>query len=147
MSSANGSSAISASTSTSAANLQDAILIEGLKVNTVVGVFAWERQILQPLLIDLTVYTDLSAAAASDALADTLNYAEICQLTASSIQQAAPQLIEHAAQLVLLALFQQFDAIERIVICIRKPAIIAEAQSVGIRLERKRHDFCFSTGQ
>lgn len=127
--------------------VQDAILIEGLTVNTVVGVFAWERQIQQPLLLDLTVYTDLSTAAASDNLTDTLNYAEICQIAAQTIQNAAPQLLEHAAQLVLMALFAQLSSIERIAITIRKPAIIAAAQSVGIRLERSRHDFCPRTGE
>lgn len=125
----------------------DAIVIEGLKVETVVGCFAWERQIQQPLLLDLNIETDLTAAADSDDLADTLNYAEICEIATQVIQTAAPALIEHAAQLVLAALFNQFSAIERIQITIRKPAIIAQASSVGIRLERQRHDFCPRLGE
>ncbi len=125
----------------------DAIVIEGLKVETVVGCFAWERQIQQPLLLDLNIETDLTAAAGSDDLADTLNYAEICEIATQVIQTAAPALIEHAAQLVLVALFNQFSAIERIQITIRKPAIIAQASSVGIRLERQRHDFCPRLGE
>ena len=125
----------------------DAIIIEGLKVETVVGCFNWERQIMQPLLLDLTIYTDLEKASHSDALADTLNYAEICQISAQVIQQAKPELIEHAAKLVLNALFTTFAAIESIIITIRKPAIIAQANSVGIRLERHRNDFRPSTGE
>lgn len=116
----------------------DSIVIEGLKVPTVIGCFDWERQITQPLLLDLTLYTDLSVAAQSDELNDTLNYAEICELATQVIQQAAPKLIEHAAQLVIDALFAQFEAISQIHITIRKPAIIPSAQSVGIRLERMR---------
>ena len=54
----------------------DAIIIEGLKVETVVGCFNWERQIIQPLMLDLTIQTDLEQASNSDALADTLNYAD-----------------------------------------------------------------------
>ncbi len=118
------------------------IIIEGLKVETVVGCFAWERQIQQPLMLDLIIATNLSQAAASDELQDTLNYAEICSISAQVIQQAAPKLIEHAAQLVVDALFTTFAAIESITITIRKPAIILEANSVGIRLERHRNDFC-----
>ena len=79
----------------------DAIIIEGLKVDTVVGCFNWERQIIQPLMLDLTIHNDLSQAAQSDELEDTLNYAQICELAAQVIQQAQPKLIEHAAQLVL----------------------------------------------
>ena len=125
----------------------DAIIIEGLKVETVVGCFNWERQIIQPLLIDLTIQTSLEKAAHSDELEDTLNYAEICELSAKVIQDAAPKLIEHAAKLVLDVLFFTFPTIESIKITIRKPAIIAEAQSVGIRLERHRNDFRLSTGE
>ncbi len=93
-------------------------------------------------MLDLIIATNLSQAAASDELQDTLNYAEICSISAQVIQQAAPKLIEHAAQLVLDALFTTFAAIESITITIRKPAIIPEANSVGIRLERHRNDFC-----
>ncbi|KAB1853626.1 dihydroneopterin aldolase [Acinetobacter tandoii] len=125
----------------------DAIVIEGLKVNTVVGCFNWERQIIQPLMLDLTIHADLEAAASSDELEDTLNYAEICSISAEVIQKAQPKLIEHAAKLVLNALFSTYPAIESIKITIRKPAIIAEANSVGIRIERHRNDLRLSTGE
>lgn len=125
----------------------DAIVIEGLKINTVVGCFNWERQIKQPLLLDLTIHNDLQRAAQSDELDDTLNYALICELAAHAIEHAQPKLIEHAAHLVLKKLFETFPTIESIIITIRKPAIIAEAQSVGIRLERQRKHFCARTGE
>ncbi len=125
----------------------DAIIIEGLKVDTVIGCFNWERQIIQPLMLDLTINTSLEKAASSDELDDTLNYAEICEISASVIQDAAPKLIEHAAKLVLDALFTTFPAVESINITIRKPAIIAQANSVGIRLERHRNDIRLSTGE
>lgn len=119
----------------------DAIFIEGLKVDTVVGCFNWERQIIQPLMLDLTLQTNLEQASNSDELEDTMNYAEICEISAKVIQEAQPKLIEHAAKLVINALFTQFSAIESIIITIRKPAIIPQANSVGIRLERHRNDF------
>ncbi|MCU4366744.1 dihydroneopterin aldolase [Acinetobacter courvalinii] len=125
----------------------DAIIIEGLKVDTVVGCFNWERQIIQPLMLDLTIHNDLSQAAHSDELEDTLNYAQICELAAQVIQEAQPKLIEHAAQLVLECLFSTFPSIESITITIRKPAIIAQANAVGIRLERNRNNFCARTGE
>ena len=125
----------------------DAIIIEGLKVDTVIGCFNWERQIIQPLMLDLTIHNDLNQAAQSDELDDTLNYAQICELAAQVIQQAKPKLIEHAAQLVLEKLFLVFPSIESIIITIRKPAIIAQANAVGIRLERQRNDFCPRIGE
>jgi len=125
----------------------DAIIIEGLKVETVVGCFNWERQIIQPLMLDMIIQTDLEQASNSDDLDHTLNYAEICEITAKVIQDAKPELIEHAAKLVINALFSTFHAIESINITIRKPAIIAQANSVGIRLERHRNDFRPSSGE
>ena len=125
----------------------DAIIIEGLKVDTVVGCFNWERQIIQPLMLDLTLQTNLEQASNSDELEDTMNYAEICEISAKVIQEAQPKLIEHAAKLVINALFTQFSAIESIIITIRKPAIIPQANSVGIRLERHRNDFRPSIGE
>ncbi|MGE8540574.1 dihydroneopterin aldolase [Acinetobacter sp. ANC 3813] len=125
----------------------DAIIIEGLKVDTVVGCFNWERQIIQPLMLDLTIRTSLEQASNSDELEDTLNYAEICEISAKVIQDAQPKLIEHAAKLVLNALFTTFPAVESIMISIRKPAIIPQANSVGIRLERHRNDLCSSASE
>ncbi|OTG77685.1 dihydroneopterin aldolase [Acinetobacter sp. ANC 5054] len=125
----------------------DAIIIEGLKVETVVGCFDWERQIIQPLMLDLTIQNDLEQASNSDELEDTLNYAEICEISAKVIQEAQPKLIEHAAKLVIDALFSTYASVESIMITIRKPAIIAQANSVGIRLERHRKDFRPSTGE
>ncbi len=125
----------------------DAIIIEGLKVDTVVGCFNWERQIIQPLMLDLQIKTSLEQASNSDELDHTLNYAEICEISAKVIQDAQPKLIEHAAKLVLNALFTTFPVVESIMITIRKPAIIPQANSVGIRLERHRNDFRPSAGE
>lgn len=125
----------------------DAIVIEGLKVETVVGCFNWERQIQQPLMLDLEISTCLAQAGQSDDLVDTLNYAEICDIATQVIVQAAPKLIEHAAKLVVDVLFTTYPSIESIKITIRKPAIIAQANSVGIRLERHRHDIRPRTGE
>ena len=125
----------------------DSIIVEGLKVDTVVGCFNWERQIIQPLMLDLIISTSLEQASNSDELQDTMNYAEICEISARVIQEAQPKLIEHAAKLVMTALFTTFPAIESIIITIRKPAIIPQANSVGIRLERHRNHFCPSIGE
>ena len=125
----------------------DAIIIEGLKVDTVVGCFNWERQIIQPLMLDLIIQTSLEQASNSDQLEHTLNYAEICEISAKVIQKKQPELIEHAAKLVLNTLFTTFPTIESIMITVRKPAIIAQANSVGIRLERHRNNFRPSSGE
>lgn len=123
-------------------NSLDCIEIEGLTVETVIGCLTWERQIKQPLVLDLRIYCDLTKASQSDQLADTLNYADLCQITTQAIQHAQPALIEHAGFIILNTLFDYDSRIEKINVRIAKPAIIAQAQTVAIRLERHRHDFC-----
>ena len=98
-------------------------------------------------MLDMIIQTDLEQSSNSADLDHTLNYAEICEIAAKVIQDAKPELIEHAAKLVINALFSTFHAIESINITIRKPAIIAQANSVGIRLERHRNDFRPSSGE
>lgn len=125
----------------------DIILVEDLKFKTVIGCLTWEREIEQSLSLDLVVSYDLSAASQSDALEDTISYAEICDLSREIIQTSQPELIEHAAYLVVKTLFEHFTGVEKIQITIRKSAIIPEAKAVGIRLERHRHDFCTHISQ
>lgn len=127
--------------------MMDEIFIQGLRVDTVIGCFTWERQITQPLSLDMDIRTCLKKVADSDELDDTLNYALICEIATQTIQQAQPKMLEHAAQLVMQQLFSRFEAIESIKIAIHKPAIIAKAQAVGIRFERHRHDLCTRTGE
>lgn len=59
----------------------DFVKIKGLKVNAVIGVFDWERAIEQPLLIDVTMATDISKAGKSDDINDAINYKEVCDDT------------------------------------------------------------------
>jgi len=110
-------------------NNVDAIIIEGLKVETVVGCFNWERQIIQPLMLDMIIQTDLEQASNSDDLDHTLNYAEICEIAAKVIQDAKPELIEHAAKLVINALFSTFP-VERIYRDVRVSQIYEGASDI-----------------
>lgn len=117
---------------------QDCIIIEGLKVETVIGCLDWERQILQPLLIDLKIYTDLSVAGKSDDLVNTLNYVDICQYVTEIICERKAQLIEHVAYLVMAKLMQRFPTIEQIDITVHKPEIIKQTKSIAVHMQRSR---------
>ena len=55
----------------------DIIYIKDLKVETVIGIFDWERKIKQTVSLDIEMATDITAAAKNDHIDDTLNYKEI----------------------------------------------------------------------
>ena len=52
----------------------DRVFIEDLRIQTVIGVFDWEREITQTISIDLQMAFDIQNAAKSDDIADTLDY-------------------------------------------------------------------------
>ncbi|MFB2539297.1 MULTISPECIES: dihydroneopterin aldolase [unclassified Acinetobacter] len=117
---------------------QDCIMIDGLHIDTIIGCLDWERQVSQPVVVDLKIYVDLSKAGLSDDLNDTLDYAQICDITTQTIQQLQAQLVEHAGLTVIQRLFAWDNRIEKIALSIKKPTILPQTQAVGIYLERSR---------
>ena len=83
----------------------DIIFIEALRVDTVIGVYDWERRIRQPVVIDLEMGADIAQAAASDDVADTLDYKSVSkrvqQFTGESSFFLVETLTERIAALVL----------------------------------------------
>lgn len=116
---------------------QDRILIEGLQVDALVGVYAHERDAAQALLLDIELAYDNLRAAASDDVADTLDYASVCETTRGFIGQREPQLLETLAEALAAHLLLTFDT-PRVRIRIRKPlaAQALGAASVGIEIVR-----------
>lgn len=113
----------------------DRILIEALTVDTVIGVYDWERSIIQSLSLDLSLATDIRPAAASDDLRLTLDYAAICQ----RIQQFADAhqfaLVETFAERLAECLRHEFP-IDWLRLTVRKPGAVPQATSVGLEITR-----------
>ena len=119
--------------------LHDTIFIEGLTLETVVGVYAWEKRIRQRLVIDLEMRTDIRRAARDDTLAHTLNYAAISEALIAYCRDHSFELIETYAERMCALLLTSFD-LERVTMTLRKPGAVPDAVSVGIRIERRRGD-------
>ena len=77
--------------------MSDRIALRGLRVRGHHGVYEHERRDGQDFVVDVTVWLDLAAAAASDDLADTLNYGELAQRTAAIVAGPPADLIETVA--------------------------------------------------
>lgn len=116
----------------------DWILIENLKVEAVIWVWAWERRIRQPLCFDLALGTDIRAAAASDALPDALDYQQVCTVISQLAGSLQPQLIETLAEQCCALIFKNWPAVQVVRLTLRKPFAITETTSVGVRIERQR---------
>ncbi|HEY7773355.1 MAG TPA: dihydroneopterin aldolase [Marinagarivorans sp.] len=113
----------------------DIVFIKGLKTEGVIGVFDWEREIRQPLYVDVEMATDIRRAAKRDELELTLNYKAVCERIAVFVKESQFQLIETLAERLAALLRAEF-AIVWLRLSIHKPGAIANAQDIGITIER-----------
>ena len=116
----------------------DTIFIHQLRVEAVIGVYDFEKEKPQPLLLDFELKVDLHAAGKSDDLTETVDYAEVAQQVIKHIQQTRYELLEALAEALCQLLFQKFAGIEAITLTLFKPEAVNEAETVGIRIERQR---------
>ncbi|WP_110649116.1 dihydroneopterin aldolase [Salinicola peritrichatus] len=114
----------------------DQVLIEGLTLETVIGVYDWERNVRQRLELDLELVTDIRPAAQHDDLTRTLDYAAICQRLADYADANAHGLVETFAERVAALLIDEFG-VRRLRLTVRKPGAVAAARAVGVRIERE----------
>jgi len=113
----------------------DIIFIRNLEVETVIGVFDWERKIKQKLIFNIEMATDIRPAAQSDNLNHTLDYNAISEQVKSLAEASSYQLIEALAEAVAAFIMQDFS-VRWISIELDKPGAIKFAQSVGVKIER-----------
>lgn len=82
--------------------------IRGLSVATVIGAYPWEREIEQTLIFNVDMAADVAAAAATDDLADAVNYAAVCAAITDVVRTGKFKLIETAAERVASRLLRDF---------------------------------------
>jgi 7,8-dihydroneopterin aldolase/epimerase/oxygenase len=113
----------------------DIVFVKQLEVRTTIGVFDWERDIKQKLVFDLELGTDIRQAAATDQLADTLDYKAISHAVYDMVEQSAFQLVETVAEKVAEMILADFP-VKWLSLTLHKPGAVSVAQSVGVKIER-----------
>ena len=113
----------------------DKIIIQGLQVYSLIGVYDWEREAKQPLIADITMQLDLSRAAQSDDVADTIDYAEAAQKLADVADKSEFQLLEALAAQMINAMFNAYP-VRQVTLRLTKPDILDNAQQVAVELSR-----------
>ena len=113
----------------------DTVYIEGLKTDAVIGVYDWERSIRQTLVLDLELASDNRAAAATDGIADAVDYDAISKRILAYVQASEFELIETLAERVADIVLSEFN-IPWLRLKLSKPGAVAEAKDVGVIIER-----------
>jgi len=120
--------------------MTDRIFINGLSLHAYHGVMAHEAKVGQSFTIDLALEIDLSAAASSDKVADTVSYDKVVECASEAFRARRFRLIEAAAGSVAEAVLTRFPRVQLVAVTIHKPhaPIAATFSDVGVSLMRAR---------
>ena len=115
--------------------MSDIVYIRGLRADAVIGVYEWEHHVRQTLVIDVEMRFSTRAAAASDALADALDYHAVATRVREIVEGNTLQLIEGLAERIAGALIAEFG-IGWLRLTLAKPGAVPWAEEVGVVIER-----------
>lgn len=117
--------------------MKDIVFLHGLKAESLIGVYAWERTRSQTLLFDIDLYTDCSAAGRSDEVEDALHYAEAAAFVRDLAAGRTFSLLEALAEYIAAELLKRFPC-SGVRLRITKPGILPHVAATGVEIERRR---------
>jgi len=111
--------------------VKDIVYIRDLRVQTIIGIFGWEREVRQEVSIDLEIAFDCKRAAKTDAIEDTIDYKKITKFVEESEFQLQETLAEGIAALVK----NEFK-VHSLKLRVSKPGALRYAEDVGVIIHR-----------
>jgi dihydroneopterin aldolase len=117
----------------------DRIFLHGLTVECIIGFIDWERRVRQTVVVDLEMPVDCTRAAASDEVADTLDYKKVAKRALEFIGASEFRLVETLAHRLALVILAEFG-VEWVRVSLNKPGAIRNSRDVGVMIERTRAD-------
>ncbi len=117
----------------------DKIHIEGLQLQAIIGVYDWERQAPQKLVLDIVLGVSLTSASLSDNLAHTVDYAQVAKDMELITQNSQPQLLERMAGQMCQHILDNY-AVQEVDIKLSKPSILPQANNIAVQLHRFKND-------
>ena len=114
------------------------IYITGLSVETLIGVYDWERERLTTLILDVELEANLDKAMKSDDVADTIDYAKVAECITEVGKTSKFELLEAFGAKVMNAVLAQFP-VSAIGVKIVKPNILPNAKTVAVALYQERN--------
>lgn len=115
----------------------DKIFLRDLRVETIIGIYDWEREIRQPVSIDLEMGADIRRAAASDAIEDTLDYKAVAKRLIAFVGAAEFQLVETLAERVAAIVTDEFE-VPWVKVRLSKPGAVRGSRDVGVEIVREK---------
>ncbi len=113
----------------------DIIYLRDLQVDAIIGVWEWERHVRQNLILNLELGADITDAAKSDDLSDTVDYKAVSDRVIEYTKSTEFQLVESLAEKISEIILGEFS-VRWVKLTIGKRGILSEVFEVGIVIER-----------
>ncbi len=113
----------------------DCIFIEGLKIDCIIGIYDYEQQKEQPLVLDCKIYYDNHSAGLDDDYSKVIDYALVCQDIEHLLKSSRFALVETAGEEIAKLILNKYRA-QRLELKINKPQALPQASGVGIIISR-----------
>ncbi|MEF3074268.1 MULTISPECIES: dihydroneopterin aldolase [unclassified Methylobacter] len=113
----------------------DIIFLGGLEIQTVIGIYDWEREIKQAVVLDIEMAYDIKKAAETDDIQYTLDYKAVSQRIISFVEQSSFFLVEKLIEEIAAIIRNEFN-VPWVKIRLNKRGAISSARDVGIIIER-----------
>lgn len=123
----------------------DRIFLRGLAIECVIGFIEWERRVKQTVVLDLELPIDCRRAAATDRVADTVDYKKVAKRIIAFVEGSQFHLVESLAEGVARLVLEEFG-VEWIRLVLNKPGAIRGSRDVGVAIERARADLAAAAG-
>jgi dihydroneopterin aldolase len=115
----------------------DRVFIAGLEIETVIGIYEWERKIRQPLVFDIEMGFDNRVPAASDDIVDTLDYKAVSKRLVAFVSESGFGLVETLAERCAELILAEFP-VASLRLKLSKPGAVRGARAVGVIIERDK---------
>ena len=113
----------------------DIIYLRDLRIETVIGIYDWERSTRQTVSIDLEMATDIRMAADTDSIEDTLNYKAVAKRVIDFVGNSEFQLVETLSERVAEIILDEFE-VPWLRLRLSKPGAVRGSRDVGVVIER-----------
>lgn len=113
----------------------DIIFLRGLQIETIIGIYDWERETKQAIILDLEMACDIRKAAQSDAIEDALDYKAVSKRVIDFVENSRFFLVETMAEQLAQLIREEFG-VPWIRLTLNKRGAIRKANDVGIIIER-----------
>tara|TARA_B110000483_G_C18199778_1_gene544668 strand:+ start:1303 stop:1656 length:354 start_codon:yes stop_codon:yes gene_type:complete len=116
--------------------MKDKVFIEDLKVETIIGIFGWERKVRQEVNISLEMEFDISKASKSDEIIDALDYKKIGKAVINLLEKSSFFLVEKMAEEIAKLVLKN-KQVDSVMVTASKPGALRGSKSVGVKIFRK----------